>query len=428
MTVMNAPVARDTSHASRIQRVVSPSGIEAWLVEDYTVPLVALEFSVRGGAAQDPPGKAGTAAMLAGLLDEGAGPYDSAAFHERLDEFAVELRFHADRDALSGTLRTLVKHRGEAFDLLRLCVVEPRLDEEAIERVRAQVEAGVRHELNDPDAMVARTFAAAAFPDHPYGRPVHGTLESLPLITRADLSAYRERVVARETLKIGVVGAIDAVALAGELDRVFGHLPARARLEPVADVAPQGIGTRQVVDLDIPQSSIRFGAPGLARRDPDWIPGLIVNHVLGGGVFSARLFREVREKRGLAYSVYSHLAPYAHAALVSGGTSTKNERAAESLALIESEIRAMGASGPTEDELDKAKKYLIGSYALNFDTSTKIAGQLVRIQVDDLGIDYMDRRNGLVAAVTPAEAARVAARLFGDGRLLVAVVGRPTGL
>ena len=257
---------------------------------------------------------------------------------------------------------------------------------------------------------------------------MHGTLESLPLITREDLSAYRERVLARETLKIGVVGAIDAAALAGELDRVFGHLPARARLEPVADVAPQGIGTRQVVDLDIPQSSIRFGAPGLARRDPDWIPGLIVNHVLGGGVFSARLFREVREKRGLAYSVYSHLTPYAHAALVSGGTSTKNERAAESLALIESEIRAMGASGPTEDELDKAKKYLIGSYALNFDTSTKIAGQLVRIQVDDLGIDYMDRRNGLVAAVTPAEAARVAARLFGDGRLLVAVVGRPTGL
>lgn len=426
---MNAPVSRvDRTQASRIQRVVSAGGVEAWLVEDYTVPLVALEFSVPAGSAQDPADKPGVGYFLSGLLDEGAGPYESAAFHERLDEFAIELRFNVDRDRLSGHLRTLVKHRGEAFDMLRLALTEARLDEEPVERVRAQIEAGIRHEINDPDSMVGRAFFETAFPGHPYGRPVHGTLESLPRITRDDLVAYRDRVLARDGLKIGVVGAIDAGALTAELDRVFGALPARGALSTVPTVQLAAAGTRRIIDLDIPQSSLRFGAAGLMRNDPDWIPAIVVNHVLGGGVFSSRLFREVREKRGLAYSVWSQLAPYEHAALHFGGTSTKNERVAESLSVIEAEIASLIADGPSDDELEKARKYLIGSYALNFDTSTKIAGQLVRIQVENLGIDYMDRRNGLVAAVTPEDAARTARRLYGDGKLLVAVVGRPQGL
>lgn len=425
---MNAPVKDKTRHASRIQRVVSPGGIEAWLVEDYTVPLVALEFGIRGGASQDPADRPGVANFLSGVLDEGAGPYDSAAFHERLDEFAIELRFNADRDNFSGHLRTLVKHRDEAFRMLALSLAEPRLDEEPVERVRAQIEAGIRHGLNDPDTMVGKAFFELAFPDHPYGRPVQGTLASLPLITRGDLMAYRERVLARDTLKIAVVGAIDAAALAPELDRLFGHLAARGERAPVPSVNPAGIGSRKVVDLDIPQSSLRFGGHGLARSDVDWIPAVVVNHVLGGGVFSSRLFREVREKRGLAYSVYSQLAPLEHGPLHLGGTSTKNERAAESLSIIEEQIRSLAAEGPSADELDKAKKYLTGSYALGFDTSTKIAGQLVRIQADDLGMDYMDRRNDLVMAVTLEDAARTARRLYGDGSLAIAVVGRPEGL
>lgn len=426
---MNAPVSRvEKSSASRIQRVVSPGGIEAWLVEDYTVPLVAVEFSIRGGASQDPSGKAGLGYFVSGVLDEGAGPYDSSAFHERLDEFAIELRFNADRDSFGGHLRTLVRHKSEAFDMLRLALTEPRFDEEPVERVRAQLEAGIRHEANDPDSMASRTFFATAFPDHPYGRPVNGTLESLPAIAREDLVAYHKRVVARATLKIAVVGAIDAQTLAGELDRVFGPLPEKASLTAVPDAVPQGVGTSRVVSLDVPQSSIRFGARGLMRNDPDWIPAVVVNHILGGGVFSSRLFREVREKRGLAYSVWSQLAPYDHGALHMGGTSTKNERAAESVAIIQEQIASLVAEGPTADELDKARKYLIGSYALNFDTSTKIAGQLVRIQNDSLGIDYMDRRNGLVAAVTGEDVSRTARRLYGEGKLLVAVAGKPVGL
>ena len=188
---MNAHVPV-TSHASLIQRVISPGGIEAWLVEDYTVPLIALEFAIEGGASQDPQGRAGLANMLASVIDEGAGSYDSAAFHERLDEFAIELHFRADRDQFTGQLKTLTKHRAEAFDMLRLAINEPRFDSEPVERVRAQIVAGLRQEMNDPDSMAGRAFFATAFAGHPYANPVRGTLETMPTITRDDLVAMRQ--------------------------------------------------------------------------------------------------------------------------------------------------------------------------------------------------------------------------------------------
>jgi zinc protease len=421
-------VSTKPSLASRIQLVRSTSGIEAWLIEDYTVPVIAMEVAMLGGSSQDPENKPGTASFLAGLLDEGAGPYDSAAFHDRLDDFAIELGFSASRDQISGQLRTLTRHRDEAFDMFRLALTEARLDAEPIERVRAQLMASVRNEANDPDAMANREWFATAFAGHPYGRPSKGTLESLALITREDLVAYRTKVFARETLKISVVGAIDAATLALELESVFGALPDKASLSPISLAKPLAVGTRKVIDLDIPQSSIRFGAAGLLQSDPDFVTASVVSHILGGGVFSSRLFREVREKRGLAYSVSAQLAALDHGPLHMGGTSTKNERAAESLSIIESEITSLAQDGPNEEELDIAKKYLIGSYPLRFDTSTKLAGQLNHMQVESLGRDYMDRRNGLVAAVTREDATRVAKRLYGEGKLFVTVVGRPVGM
>jgi zinc protease len=185
----------------------------------------------------------------------------------------------------------------------------------------------------------------------------------------------------------------------------------------------QGEGHLLPVDLDVPQTVLNFGSVGILRKDPDFIPGYVLNHILGGGTFSSRLYKEVREKRGLAYSVYSYLLPLMHSGLFMGGTATRADRAKESIDLIESEIRRLAADGPTEDELAKAKAYIEGSYALAFDTSTKIAAQLIQIQIDELGIDYIKRRNSLVEAVTLADVKRVAKRLLDNG-LLVTMVGR----
>lgn len=420
--------AESTSRASMVQKTVSSGGIESWLVEDYTVPLIALEFAFKGGAAQDPPGKPGTAMLLAGLLDEGAGSYDAEGFHRALDESAIEISFSADRDMLTGRMQTLSWNADRAFTLLRLAVTEARLDEEPFERVRGQIAASLKREINDPDFVAGRRFRALAYPGHPYGRPVRGELASLPGLTRTGLVAMRSSMFARDNLKIAAVGAIEAATLGCRLEDVFGSLPQKPELVPVAEAALSGTGTRHVEVIDLPQSAIRFGREGLARKDPDFIAATVLNHILGGGIFSARLFREVREKRGLAYSISSQLVTHDHAALFFGSTSTKNERAADSLAIIENEILDLSENGPTEDELDNAKQYLIGSYPLRFDTSTRIASQLTALQMEGFGIEYLDERNRLIAAVTLEDARRAAERLFGNGKLLIAIAGRPKGL
>jgi zinc protease len=211
------------------------------------------------------------------------------------------------------------------------------------------------------------------------------------------------------------------------LDRTFGALPAKSELKPIAPIVPHGIGRRVVVHLDVPQAVVNFGAPGIGRGDPDFMAAYIVNHILGGGSFSSRLYREVREKRGLAYGVSDVLVWLNHTALMIGSTATRADATGQTIEIIEQEIRRLASEGPTEEEFVKAKTYLKGSYVLGLDTSSRIASQLVQIQLDNLGIDYMERRASLIDAVTLADAKRVAKRLLDSG-LLVTVVGRPEGV
>jgi zinc protease len=428
---MNAPAqvaSPVVSRAERVQHVVSPGGVVAWLVEDYAVPLVAMDYSFHGGAAQDPQGKAGAASLLAGMLDEGAGDLDAEAFHRALDDHAIRLSFNAERDDFGGRLQTLSRHTGKAFELLALALNAPRFDAAPLERVRGQINAMLKRESKEPDAMAAQAWRRAAWPGHPYSRASRGELGEVDAVTREDLVALHKKLLARDTLKIAVVGAIDAATLAGHLDAVFAGLPQKSALTPVPAIEVSGLGQRIVVDFDVPQANIRFGRPGVARRDPDYITAMVVNHILGGGSFTSRLFQEVREKRGLTYSVYSTLTTADSSPSLIGATSTKNERAGEALAVIEAECVRLALEGPTEDELDKAKKFIIGSYALRFDTSTKIAGHLQQLQREGFDAGYLDRRNAEVAAVTLEDARRVAKRLIDDGRMLVAIVGRPEGL
>jgi zinc protease len=294
-----------------------------------------------------------------------------------------------------------------------------------IERVRAQTMAGLRYQMKDPGTQATRRFFAEAFPGHPYGTPTAGTLESLPRIGRDDLIAIHRAQAARERLKVVVVGAIGADEVARRVDHAFGGLPATPDLVATPAVTLSGIGDRHVVEVDVPQSVIRFAVNGLAWKDPDFLPAYVLNHVLGGGASTSRLFQEVREKRGLAYSVGTSLATFRAAAMTWGFTATKNERVKEALEVIGGEIDRLREDGPGEEELEKAKAYLTGSYALGFDTSTKIANQLVQLAFNDLGVDYVARRNALVSAVTAEDVRRAGARMLGDGRLLTVIAGKP---
>ena len=413
--------------ATAIERVVSPGGIEAWLVRQPSVPLVALDFAMTGGANDDPADKAGVAHLVASTIDEGAGELDANAYHQRLEDNAIELSFTANRDYFRGSLRTLTANRDLAFDTLRLSLTQPRFDEEAVERIRTQILADLRRATTSPAEIASEVWWHTAFAGHPYGRPITGTLESVPRITIADLRAYARRVFARSTLKIAVVGDIDAATAGLLIDKAFGALPEQPELAAVPAADPHGLGRRIVVDLDVPQAVIMFGGEGVARNDPDFYAAYLINHILGGGAMSSRLYTEVREKRGLAYGVSTSLVPLAHARLITGSTATRADRTADTLDIVDRELKILAESGPTEAELDKTKSFLKGSYGLYFDTSSKIAAQLVQIQLDNLGIDYVDRRNGLIDAVTRADAQRVAKSLL-DGKMLVTVVGRPQGV
>lgn len=414
--------------ATNIQRVVSAGGIEAWLVQDATVPVIAMEFAFAGGSTQDTPGKPGLANMVAGLLDEGAGDLDAKAFRERMERRAIDISFNDSREHLRGSLRTLKENRDEAFDLLRLAVTRPRFDDEAIERIRAQILSTLRRQSTSPNDIASRRFFQVAYGDHPYAWPPTGTTESIGDITADDLRGYAKRILAREQLKVAVVGDIDAAALRDQLDRIFGDLPAKPELRPIAAVTPAVPPARVNVTLDVPQTVILFGAPGIARSDPDFMTAFVLNHILAGGMTS-RLYREVREKRGLVYGISETLVWFRGSALVMGSTATRADRANDTIQTTEDEIRRIATEGPTQLELDEAKAYLKGSQMLSLDTSSKIAGALLQYQIDDLGIDYIDRRNSLVDAVTLDNAKRVAKRLW-DQRFLTVAVGRvaqPTG-
>ncbi|GLS43525.1 M16 family metallopeptidase [Methylobacterium brachythecii] len=426
MTIAETGI-RTASSPTQAMPVPAARGIEAWYVPSPLVPMIAIAFTFEGGAAQDPDGKAGTAQMLARLLDEGAGDLGSDAFQEALAARAIELHFHAGPDSVGGSLKMLVKHADEAIRLTALALAEPQFDPVAIERVRSQMIASLRYQQNDPGVMASRRYFREAFPGHAYGRPSAGTLESLAAITRDDLVAMHRALIGRGGLKVAVVGAIEAEGVAKMLEKAFGGLPETTALKAIPSTHIHELGRRIVVDLDVPQSVIRFGLGGVAWRDPDFIPAYVLNHILGGGAFTSRLFQEVREKRGLAYSVGTSLTSHRAVAMTWGYTATKNERVVEALDVIGDEISRLIQDGPSDEELQKAKDYLTGSYALSFDTSTKIANQLVQIAFEGLGMDYIARRNDMVAAVTQADIRRASARTFADGKMLVVAAGRPVG-
>lgn len=409
-----------------VQEVVSPLGIRALLIHDRSQPIVSLMASFRRGAALDPEELAGLSHMTAGLIDEGAGPYDSQAFRAALEDDSIRLGLDADRDAISIELKTLSAHRDKAFELLRLALTRPRFDDEPVARIRSQIQADLRRRVSDPDHLASRAWHELAFAGHAYAHSVRGTPES---VARIDVPAMQGLMAARfgrDRLSVGVSGDIEAEELAEALDHVFGELPAVGGPVAGPPVMPR-TGAIRVVPMAIPQSVVQFGHGGIGRSDPDHYPAYVVNYILGGGGFSSRLTEEIREKRGLAYSVYSYLHDTQLAPLWLGGLATKNEQVALSLELLRAELARMADGDIDETELADAKTYLTGSFPLRLTSNDQVAKALLGMQVWDLGLDFLDRRNSLVEAVTLEDARRAARRLF-DQKLLITIVGAPQGI
>lgn len=415
------------AHAFDIEPVAGETGVEAWLVSEDAVPIIALDVLFHAGSHLDPKGKEGVADLTAGLMTEGAGPYDSQAFAARLRDLNVALSVSAGRDTVQVQMRTLSENADEAFELVRLALTEPRFDPEDVARVRAQALAGLARDEEDPDTVAYRTFFTQAFGNHPYATATSGTPESVAAIDVDDMRAYVARALARDNISIAVVGDISAADLAPLLDSTFGSLPESTQRGDAQAVEPLVPGTT-VIERDNPQTVVVFGMAGIKRDDEDFIPAYVMNYVLGGGSFVSRMFKQVREERGLAYSAYTSLYPLAHGGLTLGYFASNNASAGEALDVAKAQIADVAADGITEAELEAAKTYLTGSYALRFDSSRAIAGQLAAIQFEDLGLDYVNQRNSLIDAVTLEDVKRAASRTLAPDAMRIVAVGKPDGI
>ncbi|WP_051329228.1 M16 family metallopeptidase [Geminicoccus roseus] len=410
-----------------VQEVKTAAGIRAYLVTERAVPFLSLGFHVRGGARLDPFGKEGLANFTSGVIDEGAGPYDTQAFRRELEDNVIRLGFDADREGFSGHLKTLTATRDHAFELLRLSIREARLDEEPMERVRAQVQADLARRAKDPGAQARRHFYQGIFGAHPFGRPVRGTTETVATLSAEDVRAYVAGSLRKDDLVVGVCGDIDADTLAPLLDLVFGDLPAGSAWTEEASVPLAGPGT-QIVEIDNPQTVAMFGHAGIARRDPGYHAAFVANHILAGGGFSSRLMEEVREKRGLAYGVGASLVELEGAPLWVGHVATSNDRVAQSLEIIAAEAAKLAEGMLDSPELEDARTYITGSFPLRLTSNDQVASMLTGMLMLDLGRDYLDRRNQLIEAVTLDDVRAAAARLFHPDAMRIVAVGKPQGL
>jgi zinc protease len=410
----------------KVQEIKSPMGVEAWFVENHDLPIVTIQMAWRGGAAQDPEGLAGLASLMGSLMNEGAGERTSLAFQQALADIGTQLYFEASMDHVTASLSFLSDYGDRAAELSRDALIAPRFDEEAIARMRAETKAALANQKQSPSRTAMTLWYQNAFAGHPYGRPKLGDEDSLDRIQRDDLIKLHTNMLARDNLLISVVGDISADDLGKLLDRIFADIPKTANLQPIEPVALKATPVSMVSKRIGPQTSAVFGHAGIGYDDPDFFPAYVMNYTLGGGGFSSRLVNEIREKRGLAYSIYSYLLPLDKTAIWIGALASDNQTIRPAIELVRNEMRHIRDQGVNEQELNAAKTYLTGSYALRFDSRGKIANQMLGAQMQGWPSDYFETRNQRILNVTQDDIKRAASRVLLPEALMVQMVGDPS--
>lgn len=410
-----------------IQEITTPGGIDAWLVQEDSIPFVAIEIVFDGGATLDDPAKRGATNLMMALLEEGSGDLDARGFQEARQALAASYGFDAYDDSVSVSAVFLTENQDEAMALLRKALTNPRFDADAIDRVRAQVQSNIRSDAQSPNSIASAAFDAAAFGDHPYGSSINGTAETVATLTQDDLFTAHRNALVKGRVYVGAAGDISAEELGALVDDLLGGLPDDG--PPIPEPVEFGLeGGLTIIPYDTPQSVALFGHEGIERDDDDFFAAFLLNEILGGNGLESRLMREVREKRGLTYGVYTYLVPKDLSTMYLGQVASANGTIAEAIEVVRDEWAKMAGEGVTAEELEQAKTYLTGAYPLRFDGNADIAGILVGMQSQDLPADYVSGRNDLVNAVTLEEVNRVAAELLDPEGLHFVVVGQPAGL
>ena len=411
--------------AFEVQEVTSPKGIKAWLVEARGIPIISMDFSFEGGTSLDPAGREGSASLMASLLTEGAGDKASTDFKAETTRLNMSLYFNSSADYTEGSFSCLSQNCDQALALLKLALTKPRFEAEAFARLQQQTLQSIQQRERDQASLASRLWFAKAFPNHPYGRPAEGMVETVSKLTPQDMQQVHAAVMRRGGLRIGVVGDIDAKALAAKLDDIFGELPTSSgKAEPASAVMAQGPVLESSV-FDGPQTFIVFGNPSVAGDSSKGMAAYLMTELMGGSASFARLHQSLREKSGLTYGVSFNDINTRSASFMQGSLSTANETAMQALEKLQAELALMAKDGPTEDELRKVKSYVNGAFPLRFTSNAAISQSLLAAQQLGRGTDFVERRTERVNAVTVADIKAVATEFLKPDKMVVVMVGQP---
>lgn len=411
-----------------IQEFTTPGGVSVWLVTEPSIPIVSVQMAWRGGSVADPEGLEGLGQAVVYGMNEGAGDMESLAFQTAMEDLNMSFGCSNGSEWTSCSATMLSDNAAASMALVASALTEPRFDEGPFERFVREQEVTLRTRETSAGYLAWRAQAQALYPDHPFAREV--TAESLAALTPDLARQHKDVLMTQDRLLVTAVGAITPEELAPLIDAAISGLPETSDVPAATPIKLPEVAAAEpvVVPLPQPQSLVRFIGPGMDRADPDFFPAFVLNYTFGGGGFESRMMKTLRVEKGLTYGVSSSIDPNPSFTVWSGGGQTKNESAGEFITGIRDEMQKFIEGGVTEAELSDAKAYLIGSYPLGFDSNAKIAGNIMSVRQDELGIDYFDRRNALIEAVTLEDVNRAAAKYLAPERYSFFVVGEPEGL
>ncbi len=412
------------SHATavEIEKVPLKGGVDAWLVESHSLPMVHVQVSFKAGSVFDPADAHGLASLTAQMITEGSGEDNAQAFAQKLEAVGALMTSNANKLSVTTAMRMLAEHKDQSFKLFRQALTQPRFDEVAFKRVQDAVLTGIRAGLQNPSQVASKLRDQYVYDGTAYAHSTDGTVATVAALQKADVQNFYNKHYNQQNMVISVVGAITADELQDQLNPLIESLATGQNFDfPAAQTNSTPLVLRQ--EMAVPQSTVYMAHSGITRDDPDYYAAYVMNYILGGGGFNSRLMEEIREKRGLAYGVYSYFEPLPKGGAFVVTVSTKNEDVHKSIDLIKQQMSAI-QKGVSEKEYQGAQAYLKGSFPLRLDSSSKVLGYLNMMQLHNMGVDYLNNWTKRIGQVTQADVARVAKRLLKPESMVTVIVGQ----
>ena len=397
---------------------------KAWVIEDHQLPIISVQLVFKNaGYAHDPKNKQGLGFFTSSALNEGAGNISSKEFQATLEQEGIEFSPDIDEDNFYLSIKTISSKLDTALKLAKLAITKPSFNPEDVERVRGQIYSILKKDNEDDEVVAQKSFNKEFFKDHPYSNIKDGTEESVSSITPDDLHNFVKEKFARDNVVVSIVGDVDDDTSKKILSDLASGLPEKSVTSKVPEFTNYPKAFDKKVKLNNPQTKVLFALKGIKRQDPDYYAAYLLNHIFGGDGFSARLVQQVREKNGLAYYIGTTLQSNDEADLFMGTVATKNESVDKSVAIIKYEFQKLSEKGVTEKELEEAKSYITGSFGLNLDKNEKLALFLTSMQLNNLGKDYLEKRNDYFNSVTLDQVNKVVKELIRPEKLVFIRVG-----